>query len=56
MKSDEACTGSLVMGTITIYKDDIEESESSEVKYWAIFKRTGGDPFLFRELFEAVAS
>lgn len=57
MKTDEADENcSLIAGTITIYAEDEEATEKRESKWWAIFKRTQGDPFLFRELFEAVAS
>jgi hypothetical protein len=53
-EADDKC--SLVAGTITIYAEDEEAAEKPKSKWWAIFKRTEGDPFLFRELFETVAS
>jgi hypothetical protein len=42
---------SLVSGSVVIYK---EESGTEATLNWAVFKRNGGDPFLFRNMFENV--
>jgi cobyric acid synthase len=55
LKTDEAGICSLVAGTITIYAEE-EASKDRESIKWAIFKRMDGDPFLFRDLFEAIGS
>lgn len=51
-KEDEEGS-SLIKGTVTIYKDDAEKAPKD--LHWVVFKRTEGDPFLFRTLFEQVA-
>ncbi len=47
-EDDEGC--SLIKGTVTLYKD--EDEKSPKDLNWVIFKRTEGDPFLFRDIFD----
>ena len=49
-EDDEGC--SLIKGTVSIYKD--EDEKSPKDLNWVIFKRTEGDPFLFRDIFDEV--
>ncbi len=42
---------SLVKGEVSVYLDNGDENQ-----VWVIFKRTSGDPFQFREVFDTVIS
>lgn len=52
VKTDEDGGCALVNGNVSIYSED--NAEAGPSINWAIFKRTQGDHFLFRDMFERV--